>query len=67
MAYALTSQGAAVRICGRNARAACAVVNQVRTLFPEAHAEYISWDDLGNLRNEVDIIVNTTPVGMAQS
>jgi shikimate dehydrogenase len=66
VAYALASQRAAIRICGRNATAACAVVDRMKMLFPEAHTEYLSWDDLGNTRAEVDIVVNTTPVGMAQ-
>ncbi len=67
VAYALASQGASVSVCGRNVETAGSVVNMIAKLFPDASAQFIRWKDLQDLNSEADIIVNTTPVGMAKN
>ncbi len=65
IAYALLSEGASVTICGRDSVAVGLLVGQFRKLFPGKLTEPLTYEKLHDLRIEADIIVNTTPLGMA--
>jgi len=66
VAYALASRGASVSVCGRNAKTGDSVVNMIGELFPESSTDFFLWEELPDFHVEVDIIVNTTPVGMGK-
>jgi shikimate dehydrogenase len=65
IAYALLSEGATVTICGRDIIAVSSLVGYFRNLFPGKLMEPVTYKDLHDLRMEADIVVNTTPLGMA--
>jgi shikimate dehydrogenase len=65
IAYALLSEGAAVTICGRDLVTLTELVAHFRKLFPGKLREPLTHERLHDLRVEADIIVNTTPLGMA--
>lgn len=65
IAYALLSEGATVTICGRDNVAVSSLVRHFGKLFRGKVTLPLKYEQLYDLRSEVDIIVNTTPLGMA--
>jgi shikimate dehydrogenase len=65
VAYALAKMGAALRVSSRNAKSAAALVWELKKLFPSNSVETVSVEGLGRHGEPVDLLVNTTPVGMA--
>ncbi len=66
IAYALLSEGATVTICGRDHVAVSSLVRRFEKLFRGKLTLPLTYEQLHDLRREVDIIVNTTPLGMNQ-
>ncbi len=64
IAYALLCKGATVLICGRNIVAASSLAQHFEKQFDGKPVESMTYEGLHDLPTEVDIIVNTTPLGM---
>jgi len=65
IAYALLSERVTVTICARNTATLPGLVGHFRKLFPGRLTEPLTYENLHDVRIEADIIVNTTPLGMA--
>ena len=65
IAYALLKRGATLRVSGRNAKAAGFLVRQLRVLFPASSVQDVPMETVGREGEPIDLLVNTTPVGMA--
>jgi shikimate dehydrogenase len=64
VAYALATTGAKVIVCSRNAETSAALVDRLSNHCSKEPPETWPLRKLGQLRGDVDLIVNTTPVGM---
>ncbi len=62
--YALSTLGVEIRIAARNLRKAQAMADELSHNIMEARISIISTDSLGDV-DGVDLLVNTTPVGMS--
>ncbi len=62
--YALLSESATVTMCGRDIATVSSLVGSFKKQFHSNLAESLTFEDLHDLRREIDIIVNTTPLGM---
>ncbi|MGB6066722.1 MAG: shikimate dehydrogenase [Desulfomonilaceae bacterium] len=65
VAYALVSNGAKVAVCSRNAETAGAIVERLTKPGLKGFIETWTLQRLQELDHDVDLIVNTTPLGMA--
>src|SRR5208283_772534 len=64
VAYALVSKGAKVVVCGRNAETSAALVERLLALCYKEPPETCTLQGLPELDSHVDMIINTTPLGM---
>jgi shikimate dehydrogenase len=64
VAYALVSSGAKVSVCSRNVETSAALVDRLSKLGSKEPPEAWSLQRLQEMDREVDLIVNTTPLGM---
>jgi shikimate dehydrogenase len=64
VAYALVSIGAKVVVCGRNAETSAALVERLRKLYSKEHPETWTLQRLQGMDRILDLIINTTPLGM---
>jgi len=64
VSYALASKGAKVVVCGRNAETSAALVESLRKLGCKEIPETWSLQKVQEPSCDVDMIINTTPLGM---
>ncbi len=64
VAYALVSSGAKVVVCGRNAATSASLVERLSKLSSKEPPESWSLQRLQEIDRDVDLIINTTPLGM---
>jgi len=63
--YALLSTGSDLIVCSRNQRAARVLVEDLHTLFPDRSIDSTSLVTAAHVDSRVDLVVNTTPLGMS--
>ncbi len=63
--YALCSEGSDVTICSRNTLTAEAIIRDISGSFANCFIKSVTLEKLGDSDLTVDIVVNTTPVGMS--
>jgi shikimate dehydrogenase len=64
VAYALVSSGAKVKVCGRNAETSEALVERLSKLSSQQPPEAWKLQRLQEMDRGVDLVINTTPLGM---
>jgi shikimate dehydrogenase len=64
VAYALVSSGAKVVVCGRNAETSAALVERLGKLGSKEPPETCTLERLEQMDRDIDLLVNTTPLGM---
>ncbi len=64
VAYALVKLGAGLGVCSRNAQTAASLLRDLRIVFPASSVEIVTTEDVGPPGEQVDLLVNATPVGM---
>lgn len=64
VAYGLGFVGAHVIICSRNTAVGRALVTHLRSLLQNESIAFFPQEDLRHLDSKIDLIVNTTPLGM---
>jgi shikimate dehydrogenase len=65
VAYALLSTDSNLIVCSRNQRTAKALVESLHELFPHREIEYTSLAAAAHVESRIDLVVNTTPLGMS--
>ncbi len=64
-AYAFLTMGSAPVICSRNQRTAGALAEDLSKLFPDRSIEFTSLEAAEHMESRIDLVVNTTPLGMS--
>lgn len=64
VAYAVASAGADTIIRSRNSETARALSQNLREHFPGKSIEFMALDRVADVESRVDLVVNTTPLGM---
>jgi len=62
--YAFLKREAFVVVCGRDPSKSSAVADHFRNLLSEPRIKAVEWNDLEDIQQDVDIVVNSTPLGM---
>lgn len=65
VAYALLTAGSELTIAARNATTAQGLVNDLHELFPGLTVEVLTLEEAAQIESHIDLIVNTTPLGMS--
>ncbi len=63
--YALLSTAADLVVCSRNQRTARVLAEHLRKHFPDRQIEFTSLEAATRVQSCVDLVVNTTPLGMS--
>lgn len=65
VAYAFLTMGSDPVICSRNPRTGGALTEHLCRLFPERAVEFEPLETAAHIRSHIDLVVNTTPLGMS--